>query len=154
MHARLLITLVTLLGLIAPAERAVGADFCDLVVMLAPKVLGSAIGRVQRVSPGICTVDAADRKSWLIGRMTPVTQSASMLADNRKLMETFAKHSTSDEPSLGAGAWSTGKRGQRTVAFSFASGSYYMTVEMWRDGGVTNADIARVREFAKALSKQ
>ncbi len=141
-------------GILAtPAGQAVAADFCDFVVKQAPAVLGSAIGTPQRhVSGEICLVAAADKKSWLTARIKSAAQAATLVADVRKQHETLKAGSIFDEPSLGAGAWRA--VGERSVVFSFASGERFMLVEMWRDGGPTNADVAKVREFAKAFAKQ
>lgn len=149
--------LLTIAGLVSShATETLAADLCDFVAKQVPAALGSAPGKAQRSGNEICAVQAADQKSILMGRVTPSKMAGQIVALSRKSAQDGDRGTVSDEPSLGAGAWS--RRNRWVVEFSFVSGGNYMMAVLTRDSSlaatISDADVAKAREFAKALSKQ
>ena len=66
-------TLTFVVGiLVISAGQADATELCNFVVKQAPAVLRSAIGTpLPHVSGRGCSVNAADKKSWLIARFNP-----------------------------------------------------------------------------------
>lgn len=153
MHAHLILPLaVSGLVFAMSPTRTFAADICDLVAKNVPAALGSAAGKVMRSGNDGCSVASVDGKSLLSAVSLPSQLTSSSM---RKTAQENGK--VQSEPSLGADAFSQRDHDGKSVKFFLFSGGKTRMVMLGRGGdagGVTDADVAKGREFAKAVSKQ
>lgn len=151
MRSRFIISL----AVVTLPSLANAAALCDFVAKHAPTVLRVPVGKpTQDLGNEFCTVkeagaNAGSRNS-LTARIMP--KGANMVPLMRQSEQSTSDQKVADEPSLGKSAFSV--RDRYSIAFHFVSGSTYRMADGVFDAGVTEADVARTREFAQALAKQ
>lgn len=142
-------------ALLAVATIAAAQGPCDLVVKQASQVLGAAVRQPERMKPAanieICTVRSTDGAAEVSATVTGVGKGGPPLAMG-KMLATAAKdpaQTVRDEQGLGKDAFSIREKDKFFLMFGDTAHEFY--VRFTRDRGITDADVERVRQFAKQL---
>ncbi|MCX8005968.1 MAG: hypothetical protein N2688_13610 [Burkholderiaceae bacterium] len=139
-------------GLQGPAAAAAPKiDVCAVFKKHAPKDIGLAIDKAASVTPEFCQAFSPGNKDTLLLRVSSMGKSAGQaVSGTRQSAVNGGNGAVADEAGLGTGAWS--QRNQRGIEITFAVKENFVTVLLNRDGGLSDADAARARAFAKAVA--
>jgi hypothetical protein len=150
---RILVSTAVLTAALWTPARA--QDACGLLEKQAAQLMGTAAGRTERLASGtttdICAIWSADRAASvkvIVERGSNPAQSLAM----SKMIATRSRDpeiTVREEPTLGANAFSIREEGQ--ITFRFGDTGRVLNLSLGKDRGVADADVERVRRFAKQL---
>ena len=125
-------------------------DVCALYKKHAPKDVGLQLDKAVSATPEFCQAWAADRKTTLLLRVW-ATRSASMaVTGTRQSAVNSGNGKVADESGLGSGAWS--KRSDSSIEITFTANGNFVQVVFSREPAAVDADVAKAREFARAVA--
>lgn len=132
------------------AARA-ATEVCTIYKQHVPRDMGLALDKAMSVTKEFCQAWSAGNKDTVLLRVMKSGNAQAAVAGTRQSMVNSGNAATSDEPGLGAGAWSA--RTRDSIEITFATKGRLVMVMMERAAGLTDADAARARDFAKAIAK-
>jgi hypothetical protein len=144
-------------GMLVGAGLAVGAvpaaaktDVCALYKKHAPKDVGLQLDKAVSATPEFCQAWAADRNTTLLLRVWQTRSAPMAVTGTRQSAVNSGNGKVADESGLGSGAWSN--RSNTTIEITFTANGNFVQVMFSRDPAVVDADVARVRAFARAVA--
>ena len=139
------------LGLQLHAGSAVAkTDVCAIFKKHAPKDMGLALDKAVSATPEFCLAMSPTSRDTLLLRVSPSGSFTQQAVSGTRQSKVNAGTNTSNEPALGAGAWSTSSK--EVVEITFAVKENFVVVRLNRTAGLGSGDAEVARAFAKAVA--
>jgi hypothetical protein len=132
------------------AARA-ATDVCAIYKQHVPKDMGLALDKAMSVTREFCQAWSAGNKDTVLLRVMKTGNPQVAVAGTRQSKVNSGNGATADESGLGAGAWSA--RTKDSIEITFGAKGQFVMVMMQRGAGLSDADVAKARDFAKAVAK-
>ncbi|MDZ7651293.1 MAG: hypothetical protein U5L03_01335 [Burkholderiaceae bacterium] len=133
-----------------PGAAAPKVDVCAVFKKHAPKDIGLTLEKAVSVTPEFCQAWSPGNTDTLLLRVSKISSAVRAVSGTRQSAVNSGNGVVADEAGLGTGAWS--QRDKQRIEITFAVKEQFATVLLNRDGGLGDADAAKARAFAKAVT--
>lgn len=132
------------------ATRA-AADVCTIYKQHVPKDMGLALDKTVSATPEFCMATSAGGKDMVMLRVSKTANAQAAAAGVRQSKVNAGTAGLADESGVVAGAWSL--RSKDHLEITFGTKDQFVQIMMDRKPVLTDADVAKARDFARAVAK-